>query len=208
MNYKLIMFDFDGTLADSLPWFLQVANQAADKYKFKRLAESEIDTLRGYDARRVIKYLGVPAWKIPLIARYMRGLMLESAGEISLFEGIDNLIKRLADKKVILAVVTANSYANVQRILGPELAARITYYECSVPMFGKSRRFRKILLASGVRREEALCVGDELRDSEAARRERIPFGAVSWGMTHVEALKAHAPHEVFSSVDEMIAKLT
>jgi phosphoglycolate phosphatase len=202
------MFDFDGTLADSLPWFLQLTNQAADKYRFRRVAESDINTLRGYSARQIMQYLGVPVWKVPLIAHYMRKRTAEGIGQIKLFDGIDQLIQRMSEREVTLAVVTANSYPNVQRVLGPELAARITYYECSVPLFGKSTRFRKILSQSGVAPHETLCIGDELRDFEAAKKVQLPFGAVTWGFTTTEALTAVGPTELFSSVADMMQKLT
>ena len=38
MRYNLVIFDFDGTLANSLPWFSRVLNEVADRYRFKRVA--------------------------------------------------------------------------------------------------------------------------------------------------------------------------
>jgi len=64
-----------------------------------------------------------------------------------------------------------------------------------------------VLRSSGVTAAEAICVGDEIRDLEAARGEGIAFGAVSWGYTNPEALQAHGPEEMFSSVDEILQKL-
>ena len=69
MPYKLALFDFDGTLADSFPWFTTVVNDAADKYGFRRIARHEFDTLRGKSAREMIAHLGVRRWKLPFIAR-------------------------------------------------------------------------------------------------------------------------------------------
>ncbi|WP_235914568.1 HAD hydrolase-like protein [Rugamonas rivuli] len=46
MNRKLIIFDFDGTLADTLPVFVDVFDQAADKYGFKRMDRSRTQALR------------------------------------------------------------------------------------------------------------------------------------------------------------------
>ncbi len=66
------IFDVDGTLADSFPWFVEVSNALADRYRFKRMTEHEAATLRGLSARQMIEYLGVPRWKLPLIARHAR----------------------------------------------------------------------------------------------------------------------------------------
>ena len=208
MKYELVIFDFDGTLADTFPWFLQVVNTLADAHKFKRVEAHEMETLRGYDARMVIKHLGIPWWKMPLVANHLRKLAAAAGDHIALFEGTDRLLHRLSQQGITLAIVTSNSYATVRRALGPESARLIQYYVCGVSTFGKPRRFRKILKASGAPRSKTLVVGDELRDLDAAAKAGLPFGAVGWGFTHIEALKAHAPAEVFVQMDDLIEALT
>lgn len=207
MKYQLVIFDFDGTLADSFPWFGQIANSLADAYKFKRIEAHEVETLRGYSARQVIQHLGVPLWKLPFIARRMRALTANEVGSISLFAGVDRMLQRLSDEGITLALVTSNSYANVRAVLGPANAALIAHYECDVSMFGKRSRFRRVLKQTGVPPAQALCIGDEVRDIEAANKERIPFGAVTWGFTSIAALEAHGPAEVFAEVDDIVAAI-
>jgi phosphoglycolate phosphatase len=75
MRYQLIIFDFDGTLADSFAWLAGTINQVADKYKFKRVPADEVESLRGRPAAAIIKQLGVPFWKVPFIANHLRALM-------------------------------------------------------------------------------------------------------------------------------------
>ena len=208
MKYKLVIFDFDGTLADSFPWFARVTNTVADKYKFKRIEEHEVEKLRGYSARQIVQHLGVPMWKLPLIANHMRRLTEEQIDQISLFAGVDRMLQRLSDASITLAVVTSNSYNNVRHVLGPDNAALISYYECGVSIFGKRARFRSILKQSGMQPQDTLSVGDEIRDIEASQKEQIAFGAVAWGFTSIEALKARGPANVFTSVDDIITALT
>ncbi len=62
MRYDLVIFDFDGTLADSAEWTLGILNQVAERYGFRQVSEAETAMLRGWDNRAVIRYLGVPAW--------------------------------------------------------------------------------------------------------------------------------------------------
>ena len=76
MKYKLTIFDFDGTLADTFLWYVSVVNQVADKYNFKRIMKSEVETLRGYSARKLLNHLKVPIWKLPMITDYTRSLMV------------------------------------------------------------------------------------------------------------------------------------
>ncbi len=208
MKYKLVIFDFDGTLANSLPWFMGVTNTFADKYRFKRIEEHEVDTLRGYSARQIVQHLGVPMWKVPVIARHMRRVSAEQIDQVSLFPGVDRMLQQLAEAGISLAIVTSNSYDNVRHVLGPNNAALIRYFEGGVSLFGKRARFRNVLKQSGVQPHEAMSIGDEIRDIEASHKEQIPFGAVSWGFTHVEALKALGPTAVFATVEDIVATCT
>jgi phosphoglycolate phosphatase len=46
VKHPLILFDFDGTLADSFPWFLRNSNQVAEKHRFKRIDSGNLEVLR------------------------------------------------------------------------------------------------------------------------------------------------------------------
>ena len=207
MLYRLAIFDFDGTLADSFPWFLGMVNGLADEHGFRRVEEHEIEMLRGQGARQVVGHLGVPAWKLPRIAHQMRRQMSRDIGGIALFAGVDRLLRDLAGRGIRLAVVTSNSIDNVRQVLGPDSAALIQHYECGASIFGKRPKLRAVLCDSGVPAAEAICIGDEIRDFEAARAEGIPFGAVTWGYTNPEALRALAPEQVFASLEEILQKM-
>lgn len=207
MKYKLIIFDFDGTLANTFPFALDVMDQVVEKFGLKKIDRSEIDALRHLDARNVMKHFDVPLWKVPAISHHVMGLFGEQIHLLSLFDGVDQLLKDLSNQGIKLGVVTSNSYENVCKILGPENAALIEYYECGVRLFGKQTKLKKVLKQSGFEAEDAICIGDEIRDIQAAQKVHIPFGAVGWGFTNIEALKALDPAEVFVTVSEIAQKL-
>jgi len=204
MPYKLAIFDFDGTLADSFPWFTTVLNDTADKFRFRRVAPEEIDGLRGKSSREMMQICGVSAWKLPFIARYIRKRKAQDLHRIPLFAETHNALRRLHGAGVTLAMVSSNSEANIRKMFGPETAALIAHYECGASMHGKARRFRVALRKIGVAAHEAITIGDELRDIDAAREASIAFGAVTWGYTHGAALKAARPDFAFDTFDEMV----
>jgi len=207
MPYRLIIFDFDGTLADTFPWFAGVINQVADQYKFKRIGPDEVETIRGYEGRQILKHLGVPFWKAPLIANDLRRRMTQDIKDVSLFPGIQEFLQSLVDQGIDLAVVSSNLAENIGYVLGQDIATLFSDYACGVSMFGKERKLRSIVKKSGLAQEAVIYVGDEIRDLHSARKVGIAFGAVSWGYNRIEAIQAQGPDLVFDSVEDMACKL-
>jgi len=200
MKYRLAIFDFDGTLADSFPFFIQVFNQLAEQYGFNGIEPDLAPTYRSYDARQIMERVGMPAWKLPLVAKNFISLMRQNASSIPLFEHTDEMLLHLANNGVTLAIVSSNSYDNVSQILGPANKRLISQFECGMSIFGKSIRIRKVLKKTGVPSSEAIYIGDQVTDLEAARKEKVAFGAVSWGYGTIESLREHFPEEEFDSV--------
>lgn len=127
MAYRLASFDFDGTLANTFPWFQSVANQFADRYGFRRIEPGEEETLRGWDSRRLLQHFNVSLWKLPLLVRELRAAMARDIHTIRLFEGIGDAILGLAEHGIQLAIVSSNSLGNVRHVLGDSLAQRFQH---------------------------------------------------------------------------------
>lgn len=207
MKYKLAIFDFDGTLADSFPFFLATVNELADVHKFKRIESAELDTLRRYSAREMLAHVGLPLWKAPLVGRSFKQIMAGKIDQIPLFAGVDAMLRALNESGITLSVATSNAYENVRHVLTSEITDLMVHPQCGTSLFGKAARLRNILRHTRVRPDEAIFIGDELRDMEAAQSEGIHFGAVTWGYTSADALIARSPAEVFSSMDEIVSKI-
>ena len=207
MPYKLAIFDMDGTLSDSFPWFLSVINSVADKHKFQRIENDRIDELRSVGAGELIRLLGVARWRIPLIARDMRKRKSQQIDSIPLFAGVDRMFGELEARGVTIAIVSSDSENNVRHALG-DLARHVTHYACGASLFGKTAKFRRILDLTGIAVDDTISIGDEIRDIDAAREAGIDFGAVSWGYTSAAALNARAPNFMFSRMDDVIVALT
>lgn len=206
MPYKLIIFDFDGTLADTFPWFTAVLNDVAARYRFRRVEPDEVERLRGLSARQLLAHLGIPAWKLPFIARHMRRLATDDGEPAPLFPGSEAMLRDLREAGLVLAIVSSNTERNIRRALGPEAAALFSHYACGAGLFGKAGKFRQIAKRAGVEHRQCLCIGDEIRDFEAASDAGMDFGAVSWGFTSRPALQALDPAFLFTHIDEIEAR--
>ncbi|PIU04370.1 MULTISPECIES: HAD hydrolase-like protein [Methylobacterium] len=203
---RLVVLDFDGTLADSYPWFRGVLNGVADRYGFRRVEAGEEDGLRRLSAREIVAHLGIPTWKLPLVARHMRWLAARDAASIPLFSGVGAMLKALDERGIRLFVLSSNAEATVRAVLGPN-AARIERFACGTSLSGKAGRLRRLIRASGLPADRVLAVGDETRDHDAARRAGCAFGAAVWGYTRREALAALAPDHLFERPDDIAGAL-
>lgn len=207
MKYRLIIFDSDGTLADTLPWMQRIFNELADEYGFRRVAPEEVDEFREIHGVELLRRLGIPKWKLPLLLNAMRGRMATHSGSLHLFSGMEMALRRLADAGLKLAVVSSNSRANVGRVLGADLLSLFFHLDCGASLFGKAAKLRAMIRRASVAADEAIYIGDEVRDGEAARKAGVAFGAVAWGLHRLEALVAQKPDLTFQTVHELPDKL-
>jgi phosphoglycolate phosphatase len=204
VSYRLAIFDFDGTLADSLPWFQRVLGVIADEFGLRQVGPKERQVLRGCHPREALARMGMPLWQVPRITRRLRQLKALEAHCLPLFPGVAELLRDLAQLGVPRAIVSSDDEANIRSTLGREHAPLIDHYACGAGLFGKPPLLRKVLRHYRLDPTEALYIGDELRDAEAARAVGIAFGAVTWGYTPPEAMRAQSPARLFTSMADIV----
>jgi len=175
LKYRLAIFDSDGTLADTLPWMRSVFNELAEEHGFRRVEPHDYERFRDLHGTAVLRELGLPLWKLPRVVSSMRRRMSEHTGTLSLFAGTSEVLQRLAARGFQLAVVSSNSRENVERVLGVNNAVLIAHFACGVSVLGKAARLLQVIRRSAVRRPEAIYIGDEIRDAEAAGKAGIAF---------------------------------
>ncbi|KAB7762145.1 HAD hydrolase-like protein [Xanthomonas maliensis] len=184
----LIIFDFDGTLADSFGFFLDSQRALAARHGFRAVEAHEVDAARRLSTRALLKASGLPFWRVPQVAADFIGLM-RAAPPMPLFAGIAEVLHALHGQQIRLAVVSSNAVENVQRALGPALSERFERIEGGAHLLGKQRALRRVLRSTGVRPDQAIYVGDQVADWEAAQTVRLPFAAVAWGYAHPDVFQ-------------------
>lgn len=182
--------------------------EAADQFGYRRLSPAEAEALRGQDNRAVMAAMGVTMWQLPKIARHMRQVAFDRAGEIALFPGVEAMLTTLAGAGVRIAIVSSNRDDVIRRVLGADLAATVSDFDCGAAIFGKATKFRRVVRRAGVDAAHAVGVGDEARDIDAARAAGIASAAVTWGYATPELLASRSPTHVVTSVGELTELLT
>jgi phosphoglycolate phosphatase len=205
-RYRLAIFDFDGTLANSLPWFRASFQDMIARFDLAPVGDDEIEGLRMMSARQIMARLNVPMWRLPIIVGDMRKRKLAAAGGIALFEGVAMLLSDLQRLGIQTAIVSSDGEDSVRRVLG-STASLISRFDCGAAIFGKHRKFRRVARHFGIAPADIICIGDEIRDIEAAQVAGMDSGAVTWGYAFPPALQAARPTYLFNSMAEITQRL-
>lgn len=201
--YALAIFDFDGTLANSFPFFLRLHNQLARKHGFREVAPEDVPALRAMSTREIMARSGLPGWRLPAVARdFIRHM--QQANDVGLFDGVPAALRSLADSGLRLALVTSNSRQNIDHVLGSELLTLFGHIDCGASIFGKRSRLQRAARTHGVTPARTIYIGDATADADAAHEAGMHFGAVDWGYTTPEALAACQPARRFAVVQDLM----
>tara|TARA_R110002126_G_scaffold5063_5_gene26553 strand:+ start:372 stop:1031 length:660 start_codon:yes stop_codon:yes gene_type:complete len=203
LRYDLVVFDFDGTLADSLTWFRTALSDVIEKHGLNPICEERAEALRGMTPKAIMDELQIPAWKLPFIAADVRDRAARNVDQITLFDGIAGLLLELRAAGATIAVVSSNGEEAIRQVMGPELVAHISHFACGAALFGKAAVFRKVIRKAGSTPERTLCIGDEVRDIEAAREASCGCGAVTWGFATPTILAASGPDHLYETPCEI-----
>lgn len=199
---KAIIFDFDGTLADSFKLVVEITQGLT--HRTEPISDLEIARLRQLRLLNVAKELGLSRWRWPLLIIRGRRLMARRIGEVQPFAGIEAVVAALSGDHYRLFVMSSNSTRNVQAFLVQHgLSSYFTHIYGGVGLFGKSRALRKILHRNHLKPEDVIYVGDEPRDIEACKHVGVPCVAVAWGFNTPELLAEHAPMVVVRTSSQL-----
>jgi phosphoglycolate phosphatase len=195
MQKKLIVFDFDGTLADIEPIFLKVYAVVAERYKLPAITEEELPALRSIGAKEFITdRLKISFWKLPFVLRSAMAEYKKYRSEIQMFPGAKECIEALKQVGIRVGVLSSNDVKNIQEILN-RTEIQVDFIQHS-SLFGKAKSLTKILKEEGCSANDMWYIGDELRDIEACQKAGVPIVSVSWGLNSPELLQQHTEYVV------------
>jgi len=201
---KTIIFDFDGTLADTFETIVSITNSLAVEFGHQPVGEEDIPKLQNLSSQKIVRQSGISVFKIPFLIRRLRRELENRITEVSLFPGIKELILDLKAEGYVLGIITSNSRENVIALMAiNDLENSFDFICSSSRLFGKHKAIAKLLKREKLEREKAFYVGDETRDIDAAKKAKIRAIAVSWGFNSTEALARSNPDFLASHPQEL-----
>jgi phosphoglycolate phosphatase-like HAD superfamily hydrolase len=205
MAYRTIIFDFDGTLANTLEESRKIFNDLAEHYDLKAVSAEELPALRHLSIKQLISKLGIPKRKVPAIIAKGTALMRGNIVRLPLIEGMGEILPTLRARSDSFGVLTSNAPTNVDLFLRAHgLRGLFNFISSTSKLTGKAKHLRAIRKTFSLKSEEMLYVGDEIRDIKASKKAGIPVAAVTWGFNSPEVLAAEKPDHLLSSADELL----
>lgn len=198
-DYKLLIFDWDGTLADSIGRIVEAMHVASRRSGFALCDDLAVKGIIGLGLPEAIRTLYPHISDAELVAfrqHYADHYIALEAEPSPLFDGVVESLAAFRDQGYHLAVATGKARRGLDRVLkshGWEDYFDITRAADETASKPHPLMLEQILAHCAVRPEQALMVGDSSFDLQMARNAGVPSVAVSYGAQSIDALRAFEP---------------
>ena len=200
-KYEHIIFDFDGTIADTMQLSYDIMLEMSKKHKFN-FPEQHINSLRDFDVNSFIKLLEISKIRFYRLLFKGKKVLGKRIEEIDFCEGVEKLLYYL-DEKYVLSICTSNSEKNVHDFL---IYKGINFFESLISgwkISGKRQKLKKFIKKHQLNPDKVLYIGDETRDITASQSVGIDVLAVTWGFNSKEKLSAYNPTYIVNTPEEI-----
>jgi phosphoglycolate phosphatase-like HAD superfamily hydrolase len=208
MRYHTLVFDFDGTIADTLGETRRIYNRMAPDYGLRQVEEHELESLRHLSLKQLLEHLEIPKRRVPILLSRGTGMMRGNLHQLDLIDGMREVLPKLREKAMGFGVLTSNIPANVDAFLRSHgMRESFDFISSTSKLTGKSKHLKAIRKTFSLRPEQILYIGDEIRDIRASRKAGIPVAAVTWGFNSRESLALESPDYLIDHPDDFLTEL-
>jgi len=145
MAKKVIIFDFDGTIADTLDSIANIANCLSDEFGWEKLKQEDMDRLRNKEPKEVLKDLGIPMIKLPSVGKKIKAELNRKIEYVQPVSGIEEALLELKKTGYKLGILTSNSKDNVSKFLKKNNLDLFDFTHSESSIFGKSKLIKVLL---------------------------------------------------------------
>ncbi|MBT9316039.1 HAD hydrolase-like protein [Leptothoe spongobia] len=190
----VLIFDFDGTIADTLDTIVTITNHLAAHYGYPQTTPERLKHLRTLSTGELLAQSHVPLFQVPFLMRRVRRELRHDVDTIQTFQNLGDVLLTLAKDGHTIMIASSNAPSTINAFLKRhDLGHVFSEVYGNIGLLGKARSLRRIMRRHRLIPEEILYVGDETRDIEAARCQGLAVAAVSWGFSDRTALEAQGP---------------
>lgn len=206
-QFDLLIFDWDGTLADSEALIVGAMQAAISELKLPTRSDREIRELIGLGLNEAMASL-YPEFELPQVLQLLEGYrkrwVLSGLKEAPLFPGALDTLRILHAEGYRLAIATGKSRKGLERSLDAhvELRTLLSCSRCADETVSKPdpRMLHELLEQEAVDPGRALMIGDTDYDLIMARSAGMPAVAVACGVHPRERLQLADPLHILGDV--------
>ncbi len=205
---QVVIFDFDGTLANSIGLAIRLYNKHARHYGAETITVSELEDLRkmarehGY--KQVLKYKKVRLSRLPSIVLTVGKEMRTHMAEVKPYDGVIESLLELQARGYRLGVLTSNQEHLVREFLETHQYPLFDFIVSEKTLFGKDKALKKIIKKFALDSRGVVYIGDEVRDVAACNRARIDVIAVTWGVAGVGGFTKALPTKIIDTPQQLV----
>lgn len=201
-----VLFDFDGTLVDSFYCTVEKTILLADEFKFRKIQDHEIESLRELSSKEVMKFLEIPFYQIPQLIYHMRKHLRNEIPKLPPVAQICPTLEALHQANCSLGILTSNSVENVTLWLElHKMRHFFDFIHTESHYFSKKTLLKKTLTRYQIDKTQTFYVGDETRDIDAAHKNQIQSIAVTWGYNSEKTLLQYQPSFIVKKPEDILA---
>lgn len=204
----VVVFDFDGTIADSFDEVLALYDVVAAELRLPIPTPAQIAQLRRMSPSEALRSVAIPLWKVPRIVAAVRDGMRDRIHTLDPFPGIHDAIRALHTMGCRCCILSSNSRENVRAFLGRHAMSEFEVVSCGASLLGKGARIRRLVAGAAFGAGPVFYVGDEVRDVLAASEAGVRSVAVSWGYNDRSVLEAAGAEFVLDVPNQIIELFT
>ena len=208
-EFELLVFDWDGTICDSLGHIVASLQYAISCMAFAERSEDQLRNIIGLGLLEAMErlYPGISSQQREQLAIHYREYYLGNASRsTSVFEGVEQTIKGLHERGHTLAVATGKSRKGLDHALQESgLGDLFHFSRCADETFSKPhpQMLQEIMDLAAVEPSATLMVGDSEHDLQMASNAGVRAAAVSYGAQPMEYLVKFNPVVCFHSLNEL-----
>jgi len=190
---KALIFDFDGTIANTLPFTFEKIIKLSKKYRIKKEKKELIEKISQLTPEELMKEFKISWFKVPFILweiKQSQKALFREIDKIKIFSGIKRLLKELKNKGLRIYIYSSNLKKNIIKFLKKEKIG--DYFEnvyVGENLLGKDKDLINILKKEGLKNNEVYYVADEVRDALACQKAKIKMIGVMWGLAKERGFK-------------------
>ena len=203
---KLVAFDYDGVIVDSMSLNRQITNSVCSELvpEARTITQDDIENLNHMSFQEVSKIVGVPDEMIPSCLKLINKRLVEAYSTLSLFDGIPELVQHLADEGHVIAVVTHNTEKAVYSLM-----KKYRIDGCFSMILGaesdgeKGEKLMRLQNEFAISPELTFMIGDSVGDIREAKLANARSIAVEWGFQSIKRLKTCNPDFIVGTPEEI-----